>query len=456
MTDTLTALDATFLELEDADASAHMHIGAVLTFDPLPDSGAPSIDEVRAYVASRLPALPRYRQRLTRDRVGRIDRPAWEEVPDFDVARQVRHATLPAPGRWDDLLEWAEDFYSQRLDRTGPLWEMVLVDGLADGGWALCTKTHHCLVDGIGSADVVQLLLDAEPHPRRSRAAAGPPPVSEDAAHAPSLARQAVRAGVDLATHPTHVGGVLERAAAVVDLIVRDELLRAPESSLNGPIGGRRRLRGTHIGLDQMRAISAQRGGTINDVALTAVTSGLRALLLARGEELPETGLRAMVPVNRRREDEQHDLGNRVTSLFVDLPVAEPTLRGRHAEVCANTRRLKESDQALGSDTIVKLAGITPPLLHSVIARSLFGKRLFNITVTNVPGSPVPLYALGARMRSVYPLVPLAADHALGVAIASYDGGLSIGVNADRDTVPDVDVFADALIAALDELARAD
>lgn len=459
--ETLTALDATFLELEEADASAHMHIGAILVFDGSEAGGAPDLGALRIHLAQRLGALPRYRQRLSSTHVGRLGWPSWQEDLHFDIARHVHRAVVPAPGGWDELLEWAEHYFSQRLDRTQPLWEIVLLDGLADGQWALCTKTHHCLVDGVGSVDVAEVMLDGAPD--GGRPAVEPPPAAQDddGTHLAwpdwipgGRLVHASRAGIDLALHPARAGGLVRQAIAVADLLVREEVRGAPSTSLNQPIGGRRRLRSVRFELEDARRVKAALGGTVNDVALAGVTGGLRALLLARGEKPPAQGLRAMVPMNLRTEDQQGRLGNRVTSLFVELPVDEPEPLARFAKVVDRTSAVKSSDQALGSDTMIKLAALAPPILHTVLAQSLFGRRLFNITVTNVPGSPLALYAFGAPLRAVYPLVPLAAEHAVGVAITSYAGQLSFGIVTDYDTVPDVDVLAGGVAAALEDLRQ--
>jgi len=464
--DQLTALDATFLELEQADDSALMHIGGVLVFDPLPDGGAPPLAALRAHITERLDRLPRYRQRLDAPRTSGLAWPSWVDDEHFDVAAHVRHATLPAPGDEGDFLEWTADFYSHRLDRARPLWEIVLLDGMADGRWALAWKTHHCLVDGVGSVGVVDLLLDAEPAPGVPPGPGGDTELAVAAAervrhvrllHPPESVRQtaatglvAARVGAHAVMHPREA---LQRSRGVIDLLVRDELIAAPRCTLNVPIGATRRFATVHVTLEDLNAIRGELGGTINDVVLCAVTAGLRELLLARGEELPRQGLRAMVPVNIRRDSGRGDLGNRVSSLFVDLPVSEADPVRRYALVRAAVRRQKASGQALAAAAVTALGGLAPPVLHATFARSLFAKRLFNLTITNVPASPRPLYAFGAPMVDVVPMVPLAAEHGVGVAVVSYAGTLTFGLCADRATVPDLDVLRDGIAASLRELA---
>jgi WS/DGAT/MGAT family acyltransferase len=245
---------------------------------------------------------------------------------------------------------------------------------------------------------------------------------------------------------------VSRRATSLVELLVRNELLAAPHSTLNRPTGKYRRYAFVEVPLKDLKAIKRELGGTVNDVALAATTAGLRALLLHRGEEPPESGLRAMVPVNVRSAAEQMALGNRISSLFVHLPVAAENPLVRFAKVLEDAERLKAGNQAAASSTLVELAGAAPPILHSSIARSLFATRLFNVTVTNVPGPQVTLYSFGSPMRQVLGLVPLAADHDVGVAILSYDGRVTFGIVADRDSVPDIAVVAAGIEDSLGEL----
>jgi diacylglycerol O-acyltransferase / wax synthase len=461
--DHLTALDATFLELEQADDSALMHIGGALVFDALPGGGTPTIGQVRTHLERRLDRLPRYRQKLSVPRTGGLSWPSWEADPHFELDAHVRHATLPSPGDEREFLAWISDFYSHRLDRNRPLWEITLLDGLVDGRWALVWKTHHCLVDGIGSVDVVDLLLDPEPVPRApsappgARLPASGEPRREWLPHPPDPVRQAAHTGLTAARAGAHVvmhpREALERSRATIDLLVRDELIAAPRSSLNVPIGATRRIETVHIELDEVQKIRTALGGKVNDVALCAAAGGLRTLLLERGEVPPRRGLRAMVPVNIRRDSEHGELGNKVSSLFVELPVAEADLLRRYELVRAEAEKRKAAGQALAAATVTGLTELAPPVLHAGLARALYAKRLFNITITNVPASPRRLYAFGAPMVDVVPIVPLAAEHAVGIAVVSYAGRITFGLYADRATVPDLDVLRDGIAASLFELA---
>ncbi len=489
MSQHLTPLDATFLELEQADESAHMHIGGVLVFDPLPHGGPPSRAELCQHLASRLGQLPRYGQRLSEPHTGGLSWPEWEDDPAFDIGRHVTRAALPAPGGYDELQEWASGFFSQRLDRHRPLWEMAMVEGLADGRWALAHKTHHSMVDGVGSVDVGHLLLDATAdagpatpsspssvsgasggHPPSSFDAR-PTPLSQPTAPGPLASLAHAWAGlipVDTIVHATQMGAhgvlhprdALRSARSALAMIVSEELHAAPHTSLNVPIGTRRRFDVVRIPLADLKEIKDSLGGTLNDVVLTVTTSGLRALLQSRGEPLPAGGLRAMVPMNVRVASEHLALGNRISSLFLELPVAQADPERRYHETVARSESLKsEGQQAAGTTAVIEIAGLAPPVIHATIAQALYATRLFNVTITNVPGPKQTLYAFGAPLREIHPLVPLAAEHAVGVAALSYDGNVFFGVVADRDTVPDLDVLLSALGASVKELlsaARAD
>ena len=456
--ESLSPLDATFLELEDADPSAHMHIGGLLVFDPLPSGGIPTIGRLRRHVDHRLQALPRYRMRLSQPRTGGLRRPAWVPDEHFDLAVHVTRAALPAPGREGELLEWTADFWSHRLDRRRPLWRIVLLEGLAGGRWALATKTHHSLVDGVGSIDVGTVLLDARPHGGRWRPPPRPPAGDEPDDRPGALRRLAgvpwatTLTAADLVRHPRRAAPVAGAIQGLAELLVRDELVAAPRSSVNVPLSEHRRIAVADVKLRDVRAVKHALGGTVNDVVLTIVTAGLRDLLLHRGETPPRAGLRAMVPVNLRDPAEVNGLGNRITSLFVHLPVAAEDAAGRYAALRAETDQLKAGNQAAGGRALVDLAGLAPPVAHGVLAQALFATRLFNVTVTNVPGPQEPLFAFGAPLRRAVPLVPLAAEHAVGVAALSYDGRVCLCVHADRDTVPDAAVVTAGIRAELKAL----
>jgi len=455
--DHLTPLDAAFLELEEGDESAHMHIGWAMVFDPLPEGGTPSAAGVQDLLENRLELLPHFRCRLSSARTGRFTWPTWKPDPAFDIETHVRHATLPDPGGEAELLEWLGDFYSHRLDRAHPLWAMTLLDGLADGHWAIAAKVHHCLVDGISGSSVTTVILDGEPRPAPGSKGvlAGLPPQGEDTDRSPlGVIASGARAGLDTALHPRKLPSILSRSRALAEVLIRDELIGAPQTSLNVRIGGTRRLATVAAPLEDLKRVKRRLGGTVNDVVLAATAGGLRRLFEHRGDELDESNVRAMVPVSLRQAGEQLALGNRVSSLFVDLPVAEPDPLLRYRKTVAAAADLKSGDQATGAEALLELAGAAPPLIHGVIARLAFTPRLFNITITNVPGPPATLYALGSPLRRVLPLVPIFSGHAVGVAAVSYDGSVTFGLNADSGTVPDLEVLECGIRDSLAELRR--
>jgi diacylglycerol O-acyltransferase / wax synthase len=481
MADQLTALDATFLELEEADQSAHMHIGGVMLMEPQPGGGAPPIDLIRQDVIDRLPDLPRYTQRLSTPHTGGLHWPSWEEDRQFRVERHVRIAGLPAPGGVNELMEWAGEYYSQRLDRTRPLWEMVVLE-LADGRWALVTKTHHCMIDGVGSVDMATTLLDTEPERRAPRNGASngevlhqgntdETPIRGWRRTASRIAKpyllvgnaairtaqaglHAAESAVGMAAHPSRARDAARRSAALAELIVRDEVIAAPECSLNRPIGAGRQLAVITMKLDELKQIKNSLGGTLNDVVLAAAAGGLRRLLSERGETIPEPGLRAMVPMNIRTAADHLSMGNRISSLFVHLPVGAADPAERYRRQVEEAESLKSGTQHEGSSLLLNLGNHMPPVLHSFVARSLFATRLFNVTVTNVPGPQMPLYYFGSKVQEIWPLVPIAAEHAVGLAVFSYDGKLFFCINADRDTVPDLDVLNEGIAKSLAELGE--
>lgn len=453
----LSSFDAQFLQLEQLDQGALMHAGAALLFDPRADGAAPSHQDLVALLEERLGMLPQFSARLSEPRVGGLRRPTWVSDPTFDLTAHLRHATLPAPGGHAELHEWLGDFWSHRLDRTRPLWEMTLVDGLEGGRWMLATKMHHAMVDGVGAMDIGYVLLDTEPHPG-PRPAPQPSEPDEGADRCQLLgllspAVAAAHAAIHIARHPSWLVRAGEAALAMGNVLWQVRATR--KSSLNVPIGSTRRFTSVSIELAPVKQIKQALGGTVNDIMLALTTGALRRLLRQRGEPL-ERPLRAQVPVNTR-SDNHTSLGNQVSSLFVDLPIGEPDERRRYEKTRAATEALKSGTTALGASTIFAITQSVPPVLTKRVAEMLVAARLFNITITNIPGPQFPLYALRARLRGILPLVPLAPDHALALAICSYDGKLFFGINADRAAMPDLDVVRSALLdefSALLSLAR--
>lgn len=455
MTATLSALDETFLELEDSDPGAHMHLGAVLVLDP-PDDEDPSAETIAArihdLVQARILRFPRLSQRLSSLADDRWRRPHWVQDERFALERHLRRAALPAPGDRRALESWCGEFFGQRLDRRHPLWEIVVVEGLEGGRWALATKLHHCLADGIGSLGIAEALFAPSDGPalaggipllplRRSvlgRIASGPLALAW--------------AGIEALRSPRRIRNAIPSALAGAELVA-GELAHQPLAALDAPLGPQRRFATLTVPLTELRAIEHGLGGTINDAVLAIVAGALRRLVLARREPLPPRGVRAMVPVDRR--DAASDAtGNRISALFVDLPVAIDTAGGRHAAVHAAAAARKHGGQAGGSSAVLRLAELVPPALHRPLARLFVTPRLFDLTVTNVTGPQRPIRVIGSPVHEIHPLVPLAPDHALGVAVISHAGALTFGVVADFDAVPDIDAFRSGLHDELAELLR--
>jgi diacylglycerol O-acyltransferase len=459
MTERLSALDVSFLYLETPTTA--MHVGGVARFDP-PPGEAFDYDALCALVSRRIALVPRYRQKV-RWIPGHLANPVWVDDEDFDITYHVRRSALPKPGSDGQLRQLVGRLMSRQLDRHRPLWEIYLVEGLADGRFAIITKTHHAMVDGVGAIDIGTLILDIEPTPRET-------PDDVWIPH-PEPSRLGLVAGavVDTLRRPTQVvdtvrSGVIDArttavrvlsAAAGVAAVARTSLRTAPESPLNVEIGEQRRFGMAATSLDDYKRIRKSHGGTINDVVLAAVSGALRAWLLTRGESVvPSTTIRAMVPVSVRTPDHTGELGNRVSSYFVDLPVGEPSPVVRLHQVSYAMKAHKESGEAVGADALVRLTGFAPPTIHSAAARVASGlsRRLFNVVVTNVPGPQFPLYAAGAQMIDCYPVVPLAKGQAVTIGLTSYNGGVFYGMNCDRDSMPDIDVLAGCIEDAVDEL----
>ncbi len=460
MSDRLSPLDASFLFAEHRTAA--MHIGAVMTFAP-PTGGAFDGDAFVALVERRLSLVPRYRQKV-REVPARLGLPVWVDDADFDLDYHVRRSALPAPGTEHLLNELVGRLLSRQLDRSRPLWEVYLVEGLADGHLAVVTKTHHAMVDGLASMDIGAALLDVTPEPRTTpdddwRPAPEPSNLSLMASAAVHALRRP-RAALDVAGRAVSdareaVGSVGRTVGGIVEAGLGAAAVR-PVSPLTAAAGQQRRYATAHATLADHRAVRKAHGGTVNDVVLAVVAGALRRWMISRGEPLTAgTSVRAMVPVSvRARARNGGAPGNSISAYLVYLPVAEPDPVARYAEVRAAMEAHKRSGQAVGAAALIGLAGLAPPIVHSLGARlaSQYSNRIYNVLVTNVPGPPRPLYALGARMLDMSPIVPLAGGQAVAIGITSYDGGVHYGFVADRDAVGDVEILADAVTGSLSEL----
>jgi diacylglycerol O-acyltransferase len=458
--DRLTPVDASFLHQEGP--VSHMHIGGLTIVEGPP----PTMDEFLEQIRRRLHLVPRYRHKLAYTALD-SGRPVWIDDPSFNLDYHIRHTALPAPGRWEQLQGLTARIFSQQLDRSKPLWEMWLIEGLEDDRFALITKTHHSLIDGIAGVDLATVLFDLSPDP---------PPVTNSGRPwkphpEPGAARLvaagligAVRAGVTLAegavdalTHPEHALSRAREATEGVGEIVWAGLNPAPETPLNVPIGPHRRFVAVAAQLEDFKAVKNAFGGTVNDVILAIVAGALRSFLISRGRRIEGVELRALVPVSVRTEDEHHRGGNRIVVMRGPLPVyiSDPIDRLRF--VSQAMAGLKESKQALGAEVISGAQNFAPPTILAQASRLNFSTRLFNLIVTNVPGPQFPLYVLGREMVQVIPVAFLPENHALAIAIMSYNGQLNFGLLGDFDALPDIDVIGaniSAELATLLSLAR--
>jgi len=462
MADRLTPLDVSFLYFEEP--TTPMHVGGVAVFREPADGF--DLEQLVELISQRIAFVPRYRQRV-RWVPGRLANPVWVDDEHFDVSYHVRRSALPRPGTDLQLAELVARVQSRPLDRTRPLWEMYLVEGLSDGRFAVISKTHHAMVDGIAAVDIGQVILDTTParrHPPADTWRPAPEPswvelvagAVAETVRRPTAAIDAVRGGIGEVQHT--LGRAVSAAGGLL-AAARTAARSAPDSPLNAVIGEQRRYATATFDLDDHRRIRKAHGGTVNDVVLATVAGALRAWLLTRGEKVStSTTVRALVPVSVRSEgDGGQPTGNRVSSYLVDLPVGEPSPVMRLHQVSYRMQAHKDTGQAVGAEALAGLAGFSPPTLHALGARVASGlsKRWFNLVVTNVPGPQQPLYAGEARMLAAYPVVPLAKGQALSIGLTSYDGKVFYGLNADRDAMPDVDVLAQCLGDALGELLEA-
>lgn len=454
-TDRLTAVDAGFLHQEGP--ASHMHIGGLTVFEGPP----PAFHEVLDTVRGRLHLLPRYRQRLEGAPMG-SGNPVWIDDPAFNLEYHVRRTALPAPGRRDQLREATAQIFSERLDRSKPLWELWVIEGTEAGRWAMISKTHHALIDGMSGIDIATALLDIGPEPMvipHPDEAWQPRPVPTTAELLAEGVRGAARAGVMGAVRAieavTRPKAALDRAREVgegVGEMAWALLNPAPATPLNVPIGPHRRYRAVEGDLATFKRIKDAFGGTVNDVVLAVVTSALRQWLRERGVRTEGLELRALVPVSTRQKDEQGQLGNRLTAMRGPLPVYIDDPVQRLTLIREAMKDLKESKQALGAEAIANVQNLAPPAILAQASRLTFSTRLFNLLVTNVPGPQFPLYFRGRRMERAFPIAFLPQDHALAIAILSYDGAVNFGLIGDHDALPDLKLIADGIAQEIDRL----
>jgi WS/DGAT/MGAT family acyltransferase len=455
----LSPLDATFLHIED-DVT-HMHIASTLIFE----GPAPRYEDLLTMIAGKLPLVEKYRK-VVHFVPLHLGPPVWVDDPHFHLEYHVRHTALPPPGGSDELRRLIGRVMSQQLDRNRPLWELWMVEGLDDGQWAIMSKVHHAMVDGVSGTELLAVVLDIEPDPPRVAPAPWQPAGSPSSL---ALAVEAVGAMVVSPFEPIRAA----RAAARVPLQALEQVRQAGKglagmtglirptvaSSLNGPIGPHRRYDWAETTVDDIKRVRKALGGSFNDVVLAAITGGFRELLQSRGEPVDRV-LRTMVPVSVRPRDARGvavgdgSMANKVSAMFAELPVGIADPVSRLEAVSAQLANLKESRQAVAGEALTSLSGFAPPALLALGARiaTKAAQRNVNTVTTNVPGPQMPLYVLGRKMVGAYPYVPLAGQIRIGIAIFSYDGNVTFGVTGDYDAVPDLAVLCRGIEHEMSEL----
>jgi WS/DGAT/MGAT family acyltransferase len=454
--DRLKPLDAVFVDAEDEDAHISMAIASIAVFEGPP----PSHEEFLTYLAGRLPLVPRYRQKL-RTVPFRLGRPVLVDDPNFDLRYHVRRTALPEPGGDEQLAELMAEVMSQRLDRDHPLWEYWVVEGLAQGRWALISKVHHCLVDGVSGTDLYRVIFDFSPEP------SAPITDDRDVGAEPTALELAAQAALDNAMLPArdalalssavaNPGGVIRQATDMARAMVRlaPALRPATGSSLSGPIGRQRRYTWTRASLDDIKKIKRELGGTVNDVVLAAITGGFRALLLARGEQPGPHMVRSLVPVSVRARGEESVYGNQVSAVLADLPVHIADPEERLAAVRTELEDLKASKEHMAGEALAAVGGYTLYPLASWWVRLAFGLPQQDIVTvtTNVPGPGQQLYGMGRRLLEIIPYVPIATTVRTGISIFSYNGNVTFGITGDFAANPDLDVLAKGIEHGVSEL----
>jgi diacylglycerol O-acyltransferase len=455
--DRLTAIDASFLTNESS--RSHMHVGGILIFEGPPPRYVDLVEHVR----SRLPLVPRFRQKLVVPPL-EAGRPLWADDVNFNLTYHLRHTALPDPGGEEQLKKLAGRIFSQQLDRSKPLWEMWLAQNLERDRFAILTKTHHAMVDGISGVDIGTVLFDLErdakpmkleddwvPQPEPGTTELVARGIADAAATPVSLAERAVDAVRNPETTARKAFEALEGIGEIVSAFADP----APDIPLNEAIGPHRRYVWASSELATFKGIKDTLGGTVNDVVLAVVTGALRKWLHGRGVRTEGLELRALVPVSIRTEDQRGNLGNRIALMRGPLPVyiEDPVRRLR--TISDAMAGLKRSKQALGAEVISRFNDFAPPTLLAQASRINFSTRLFNLIVTNVPGPQMPLYVLGKELEEAFPVAFLPQNHCLAVAIMSYNGKVGFGLLADYDCMEDIEVVSDGINESLAELEAA-
>ena len=453
-TERMSTLDAEFFFAEHGNVP--IHIGSVAVFD----GPAPTREDLMRLFEAKLPLVPRYRQ-VVRTTPFQLLRPVWADDQEFSIRHHVRYTQAPAPGGPGELRAIAAKLFARPLERSRPLWEEWLIDGLEDGRWAIVSKIHHCMVDGIGGNDLMALVFDTAPDERPPEAASWHP------APQPSLAALAADDLRDAVTWPLRrlaAAPALLRRAKAEDILdygrgLGESALRLAEPApgfLNGPIGPRRRWDWTSVSLAELKQIRAAHGTTINDVVLAAITGAFRDLLDARDALTGTMVVRSLVPVSVRAPDEAGTVTNRVSAVLANLPVGEPDPLRRLSLIHQQMDSLKHTHQAVSAEILTGMLRLAVPMWLALGTRAAFRapQPLVQTVTTNVPGPRSPLYVLGRRLTALYPYVPIGNTVRISVAILSYVDTVSFGVTADYDSSPDLDVFVAGIRRGLAELSN--
>ena len=461
MAERLSALDVQFLLLEKP--SVHYHVAGLSILDPSTRPAGPDgfFEDLKKLYRERQHLIPRFRQKVMFVPFG-AGRPVWVDDPDFDLDFHFRKGAVPKPGGKKELADYVQRIHSRPLDRSKSLWEMYFIEGLEDDHVAVLHKAHHAMIDGMSGMDLATVLFDLGPEPR----AVEPEPYEPEPAPSPrELLFDTLREQV---THPVRSAiGNLALAVRAPEIILKQvqqtvagfgSILAAgapPNSPFNRPVGPNRRFAMAEAPVADFKAVKNALGGTVNDVVLATVATALHRFLKRRGEPTQGLSLRAMVPVSTRDESQKMALGNRVTSIFVDLPVGPMDATTRLRAITSATKDLKQSHQAVAASALMNIGTWAPPTLHGLAARAVARQRLLNLVISNVPGPQIPIYLAGARLLATYPVMPLGETLALAIAVTSLAGTMAFGITSDWDSMPDIDDFAADMSAAILELKKA-
>lgn len=454
----LTALDNSFLLMESP--SSYTHVASTLILDAGPlrlEDGGIDFDAIVKAHQAVLHRIPRYRQVLKW--VPIFNQPVWVDDPHFDLGYHLRHTSLPRPGSERQLKRLSARIMEQHLDRARPLWETWVVEGLEGDRFALISKVHHCMIDGVSGVDLLMQLLQQTPDAVLPPAAdhyprevpSGATLLRDEVLRRAQMPFDMARSAFRLAT--SSLSGIEQRASSIGESI--GAALRSPSvTPINERISPHRRFDWIPVQMADVKRIRKGLGGSVNDVVLATVAGAFRRFFEVRGCDPGELDFRVLTPVSVRSESERGTLGNRVSGWMVDMPLGESDPCERLARIREQTEKLKATSQADDLAALTDLADLAPANLMALGARNMSRFLPVNTVVTNVPGPPIPMFLLGARLLEIYPHVPLIDRLGLGIALMSYDGALHWGVNADRELVPDVHAFIEALGASFDELLQ--